>query len=228
MSLPASLAGTPVASLALGSRGRGHQELFVVFSDGTVLRRWWEGSSWSGWVVFAEGMPLVHLAVGSLEHSHLEVFGIRKDTGELVHRWFDETAGWGGWNDMRVTLVVDNRKIDPDTGRIYDPPINHNPSGVIQQIPSSKAASRKVDVSDIRSAEDFLAAIDATDDRRRNVGPRDNPIRVHELARELKLTSKQILKRLEDQGEAAKSASSTISGASASRVRAYFRRTPPR
>ena len=203
MALPASHADIPVASLALGSRGRGHQELFVALADGTVLQRWWEGSSWGEWVVFAEGMPLVHLAVSSLEHSHLEVFGVRKGAGGLVHRWYDETTGWGGWSNMGVTLAsfVDRRQIDPDTGRVYDPSTNQNLSG-----------------------------IHATDGRRRKTRPRGNTrsVRVHELAKELKLSSKQILKQLEDQGEGAKSASSTISGASASRVREYFRRTPPR
>jgi len=46
--------------------------------------------------------------------------------------------------------------------------------------------------------------------------------RVHELAKELGVTSKEVLARLSEQGEYVKSASSTVEAPVARRLRAYF------
>ncbi|GAC68936.1 translation initiation factor IF-2 N-terminal domain-containing protein, partial [Gordonia soli] len=46
--------------------------------------------------------------------------------------------------------------------------------------------------------------------------------RVHELAKELGVTSKQVLERLKDQGEFVKSASSTVEAPVARRLRESF------
>ncbi len=59
------------------------------------------------------------------------------------------------------------------------------------------------------------------------VGLMGGKARVHELAKELGVTSKELLAKLREQGEFVKSASSTVERASADRLRAHFGNRPP-
>ena len=52
-------------------------------------------------------------------------------------------------------------------------------------------------------------------------------VRVHELAKEVGATSKEVLARLNADGENVKSASSRISAGTARRMRESFKTTPP-
>lgn len=56
-----------------------------------------------------------------------------------------------------------------------------------------------------------------------NSSPHVGKARVHELAKELRLTSKEILRKLADMGEYVKSASSTVERPIANRLRDAFK-----
>ena len=97
-----SLGGSLGSAPSVASWGSGRLDIFARGNDGSLIHKWYDGSSWHAWESLGGNLTSSPAAV-SWASGRLDVFA-RGPANDLIHKWYDGNA-WSGWESLGGVLA---------------------------------------------------------------------------------------------------------------------------
>jgi spore germination protein YaaH len=97
-----SLGGSLGSAPSVASWASGRLDVFARGNDGSLIHKWYDGSSWHGWESLGGNLTSSPAAV-SWTSGRLDIFA-RGPANDLIHKWYDGTS-WSGWESLGGVLA---------------------------------------------------------------------------------------------------------------------------